>query len=210
MGIKKLLGEKTGFNIAKCLFIFITIPIFPLYNSFASAEPYKTETKIDCDSIELKVITHCLENTQLSPACISSEQHFIFKDKKNGTEIKKQSSSPKFKGSQYVFLEEYKNIIGDKPILQYLATSIACFKGKEDHYLEVGYYRGGNCDQCEYSELYDFKGNIIATDKGKLQYHWKEKEKISGSYYMFEKKMKELDLTIENEVHIKQKRKQGK
>ena len=128
---------------------------------------YDTKTNFACGNVDITVITHCIYEEALPPFCVSDKQFILLK--LNDIVKKINSSSPKYEGEKYTFLK--KELVKNKKILQYLITQINCYKSRSGKwYIEFEYYRGGNCEQCEYYELYDMYGNLIGVDKDKIIY----------------------------------------
>jgi NAD+--asparagine ADP-ribosyltransferase len=58
--------------------------------------------------------------------------------------------------------------------LDHSISKITCYKSKNNEwFIELYYSNLGNCPACEYYELYNFIGNLIATDREKLRVIYK-------------------------------------
>lgn len=133
------------------------------YANLESNYDYTLKTEFTCGHINVEVNTHCIYEEDLPPFCISDKQLIFLKTNGNVKQI--VSSSPRYKGEKNIFLDKEK--VTGKEILQYLIATINCYKSKFDNrwYIEFVYYRGGNCEQCEYYELYNEKGQLIAINR---------------------------------------------
>ena len=47
-------------------------------------------------------------------------------------------------------------------LLDAVVSGIACVKGKDKDYILMSYYTGGNCEQCEWYNIYDLDGHRLA------------------------------------------------
>jgi hypothetical protein len=105
---------------------------------------YTVQTDFSCGETNIKVITHCIRKEEPLP-CLSDSQYVIIGNKK----IISSSTSLK---------------------LDHSISEIACYKSKNNEwFIELYYATLGNCSVCEYYELYDINGNLIATDREKLK-----------------------------------------
>jgi hypothetical protein len=141
------------------VFSFITILIINTI-TFAAESNIKMNELI-CDNVKISIITKCVgESNPVVPDCI--EQYYLFTNQITKKTIKKDTSGK---------LANVKDAKG-KTIGHYLdalATGWVCVKGKSKPYLIVWYNTGGNCDECEWQEILDLNGNMLAATLPKTQ-----------------------------------------
>ncbi len=138
---------------------------------------YTVQTDFSCGGVDVKVITHCIYREALPPFCVADNQYIIIGKKKIN------STSPKIKSERFPLLNidpETRKLIKGKKILPYVITGITCYKSSTGKwFVELDYYRGGNCPECEYFEVYDMNGkkynigvlrNLIEIDKKDIEY----------------------------------------
>jgi len=133
------LGESTLTKLT--LFIVVV-----LYTFTAHAEQsYTKNAEMMCGDTKVNIITECYDDSAILPHCTKQDIEFKPKDiNKNIT--------------QATIGKE-----GD----YFLATSWACVKGKSQAYLLINYNTGGNCEDCEWTELFDLHGKKMANNRGK-------------------------------------------
>jgi len=105
---------------------------------------YTVQADFSCGGVDVKVIKHC---------------------------IYKEGSLPCLSDNQYVIIGN-KKIVSSSTLLKlgHSISEIACYKSKNNEwFIELYYANLGNCSVCEYYELYDINGNLIATDREKLK-----------------------------------------
>jgi hypothetical protein len=95
-------------------------------------------------------------------------QYFEFTDLKSGNKKMVLFSYPRemiaprvFKAfdSNDKFLKQEDSYVGDHAFMW------ICLKGKNDHYLAIGYSNGGNCRGCEWVELINREGKVVDTSE---------------------------------------------
>ena len=110
---------------------------------------YTVQTDFSCGGVDVKVITHCIYKEKDLPCLLSDYQNIIIGNKKI------VSSSTLLK-------------------LDHLISEITCYKSKDNKwFIELYYSNLGNCSTCEYYELYDINGNLVATDRKKFRVIYK-------------------------------------
>lgn len=138
------------------LFSILAVSIFP-YACFSSGQKedirvgqyYIKESNLSCGSVDIRIVTKCFESqNNLFPACF--EQNVSFIDNKND-----------------VILSTIER--PGEVALAELAMSWACVTGKNEQFLLIGYYNGGNCEDCEWYELFDLSGHKLASSNNKLR-----------------------------------------
>jgi hypothetical protein len=135
------------------------------------------QTDFSCGEANIKVITHCIYREDLPPFCVADNQYIIIGKKKIS------STSLKIKSERFPLLNidpEKRKLMKGKKILPYIIVEITCYKNPANKwFVEFDYYRGGNCPECEYFELYDTNGrkynttipkNLIEIDKKDIEY----------------------------------------
>ncbi len=156
----------------------INLLIFIL--SFCSVEaasgdqPYIKSAELLCDGTKVAVTTLCSDDSSLVyPKCQSQSLAFTnLATNKVVTTRSTQAITVKMFGSE---------------MIDGLAGSWACLKGKNNTYLVVRFYNGGNCEECEWLEIYDLDGRNLTPKSRKhrsefgerfgalcLQENWKE------------------------------------
>lgn len=136
------------------------------------------ETPIQNKYISLKVITKCLGEILEPPLptyCDIVEQNIVFENVRE--KIKKEivSSAP-----------------SNAKLKDYEISSITFYENKKGQvFTEIYYANGGNCVRCEYFELYNDKGNLVATDRDKLNLDSESKKfsEILKKYRNFKQKL---------------------
>lgn len=55
---------------------------------------------------------------------------------------------------------------GDPPLVEEKVGTLACARaGTGERYIVASMYNGGNCEQCEWHEAYDWDGKLVASDR---------------------------------------------
>jgi len=128
--------------------------LFLLLVSVASGEELYTRTdELSCGDAKVQAVTTCTEETNpYFPRCTG--QHFIFSNQRGRTSVRVKASG-----------EPGDDRIGTMPALGGLAGNWACVKGKAGLYILIDYWTGGNCETCEWCEVFDLKGRKVLTDK---------------------------------------------
>jgi len=156
------------------LLIIIFLLLFVNHNCSYAQETYVKSTEIKCENIIVKIKTECSSDSMRSfPFCVSQE---ILLTSANDARTIRIPTSAKL-------TKENNNSI---PTLDALVSEIACVKGYKKSYLLIGYYGGGNCDECEWYEICDLAGNKLASRK--------KIKGLKGSYEKFKKTYEELGL----------------
>jgi hypothetical protein len=157
------------------VFLLVNMIILPIKTGAYAQQPYTKKVELICDNAKVELITNCNDDTIPSfPEC--TEQFFVFTDLKTGESITKRAS-----GS----IKLVKDATG-RPIrkcLDALATSWACVKGETQLYLLVGYYTGGNCNECEWFEIYEPNGKSLSESRGKNIKEYKEEFKRTYNHF---------------------------
>jgi len=131
----------------------IILVLFPNFNLSCAGDPYVKTTEIKCKDVKVQIKTECLDDTNKAfPNCISQNISFI--DYKTGKSITIPSSGKLTKNS-------YDPI----RILDTLVSKLACVEGGNAIYLLIGYYNGGNCEECEWYEILDLSGKNLASSR---------------------------------------------
>jgi hypothetical protein len=110
---------------------------------------YTVQTDFSCGGVDVKVITHCIYKEEPYLPCLSDSQYIIIGNKK---------------------------IVSSSTLLKlgHSISEITCYKSKDNKwFIELYYSNLGNCSACEYYELYDINGNLVATDRKKFRVIYK-------------------------------------
>jgi hypothetical protein len=143
--------------------IFVVVLLQEQSWSEDNRRDYTVQTDFSCGGVDVKVITHCIYKEDLPPYCIADSQYIIIGGKKIN------STSPKIKSEKIPLLNidpEIRNLTKGKRILPYVITEITCYKSSTGKwFVGLYYYRGGNCPECEYFEVYDMNGKKVSEMK---------------------------------------------
>lgn len=156
MAIKRL---ARGIESKRSLTIMLPL-LFSLLFSTASAPAattlYTQTDELACGDTRVKVFTTCTIGDIEDPQeC--TKQYFLFTDQRTGTELKvkasgRPSSDPIEPGSK-------------TKILDGLAWRWGCVRGKAGQYIMIDYGTGGNCETCEWVDIFDLNGRKVLTDR---------------------------------------------
>jgi hypothetical protein len=57
---------------------------------------------------------------------------------------------------------------GDPPLVEEKIGALSCVQSHtNERYVVARMYNGGNCEECEWNELYDWDGKLVASDRGR-------------------------------------------
>lgn len=140
----------TGINAGTALGAIIDVSL--------SQQPYTKISKLQCDSVKIQIFTECVDDSYPPfPECV--RQEITFTPASTGQATTKSTTAKR------VPVTDVQN----RSIGQYLDSLVnawACVKDASQTFLTLRYGTGGNCDTCEWIELYDLGGNLRATSKG--------------------------------------------
>ena len=143
--------EKHG---KKKIYIYFIVTLFFLFlnRTYLYANgTYEKIAEIKCEDYTVKIITECLNiENKAFPFCVSQE--ILFVNVREDKILKKPASGVLVKDN-------------NKSILDALVSKIACVRGYKGSYLIIEYYNGGNCDACEWYEVFDLSGNRLTSSK---------------------------------------------
>jgi hypothetical protein len=148
-------GKERKIRSAILMFFLIFISIFFELSAYAQ-EQYSKITELECENAKIQIKSECLTgnilpfSSKIYPYCISQE--ILFTNINTKQVIKRNASGILTK-------ESY----GGKR-LNALAVSAACIKGSSDNYLIINYYNGGNCSCCEWDEIINLQGSLLASN----------------------------------------------
>lgn len=55
---------------------------------------------------------------------------------------------------------------GDPPLVEEKVGTLSCLRTEaNERYIVASMYNGGNCEQCEWHEAYDWTGRLVASDR---------------------------------------------
>lgn len=144
-------GRMVGVQ-APMLFLLLLISITPVH----ATDLHTRTDELMCGGTKLSVYTTCIEETTEGPQC--TEQRFIFLDRKTG-------ASAKAEGPGRRTIEAPIEPKGHVWFLDRVASAWGCFRGKGGPYVVTYGGNGGNCETCEWWEVFDLKGRKLLTDK---------------------------------------------
>lgn len=166
--------EKKNGIVQIYLFIILSFIMFLNQSYSYAGATYEKLTEINCSNTIVQVSTRCLDNDQGSfPFCV--KQELVFNNVTDAKTIRQPASGILVKNN-------YRSI----DALDALISKIACVKGREKSYLLIQYYNGGNCDECEWNEIFDLAGNKLSTSK--------KVKGLNNDDIVFEKTYEELGL----------------
>lgn len=116
------------------------------FNTFA-AEPYIKTAELICGDVRVIVTTKCADDSYPAyPDC--QKQQFVFSNLKTGHTQKLDANGRLIKSKSSTATS----------VLDGLASNWTCVNGKKATYIVSGYYNGGNCEECEWYEIYSLQG----------------------------------------------------
>ncbi len=162
------------------------LAILSLSSVVSAGDLYTAEDRLVCGDTEVRASTTCTSasDTVLSSEC--SEEYFVFSNSKEKVS-RRISASGRLReryGNHGKWMGKW---------LDALASEWACLKGGKGSYILIYYANGGNCNRCEWYEIFDLHGNMLATDKVGPQATHNEEERITKA---FDKKYDALNLPM--------------
>jgi hypothetical protein len=148
------------------IFIIALSSLFVANTEAGSIQQINNE--ISCDDAKVTIISDCDKYEPLSyfPHCNRQNINIV----KAGID-----KTVKASGKLTSVRDGKGRIIGRW--LGAVISEVACAKGDQKHYLLVGYYNGGNCEKCEWYELYDLNGIRLAGGNSR-----NEKKNFAATY----------------------------
>ncbi|SHK49977.1 hypothetical protein [Thermocrinis minervae] len=136
---------------------------------------YQVVKRLDCKHLKVTLTTHCLIEVMNSAyrTCLADDQYVLITNEKESKKLI-NSSSPKYSFDMFSeFVDENEDIVNkklkDKKVLDYEISEVMCYTDKKGKpYIGLEYYRGGNCAECTYLEVYDEFGNLVISDREKI------------------------------------------
>ena len=123
-----------------------------------SQQPYTRTLELQCGSVKIRILTVCVDDSYLPfPQCVRQELTFTLAS--TGQVVTKPTTA-----KRVPVTDAQHRIIGQ--YLDSLVSAWACDKNTSQSFLILRYSTGGNCDTCEWIEIYDLEGNMRATSKG--------------------------------------------
>ena len=137
-------------------------PKLPTTYTPLDGEFIKTAT-MTCGDATIKAVIRCKKEPTWPSGrpMYCSDQYFVFRRAGKETVVRPgKKVQTDIKPGRYHLLPE--------------AYAWLCAKGKDQHYLYVIYYQGGNCGTCEWSQIYDLSGKpmIDLTRNRRTDYEW--------------------------------------
>ncbi len=160
----KNVNRKTPVIIFAGIFLLASIILFPT-NGVAKTKFYSRTDELLCGATKVQAITTCTEDSVRPYPKKCTDQHFIFINKMTGKVVNVKGSSEY--NANFDEVDEYGKKI-NKWISAW-AYSWACVKGCKGSYIIIMYSAGGsgNCEGCEWAEIYNLNGKLLISDKGK-------------------------------------------
>jgi hypothetical protein len=134
--------------------------LFLVFVTFALGAGPKLHMQIDelsCGDVRVRAFTTCTKETG-GPIPDCTEQHFLFSNQRTGISVRIPASGR-------LILPDSDEPKETMKILNGVAASWACVRGKAGPYVIMNYYTGGTCETCEWSEVFDANGRRLLTDK---------------------------------------------
>jgi hypothetical protein len=154
-------------SFAMAIFIFA---VTPSICSAGNIQQIKNEYL--CDDTKVTIISDC-DRDELPPYFPScNKQSIMFS--RQGKDITVKAS-----GKLTSVRDGKGRVIGKW--LDAVISSVACVQGKNKHYLLLSYYTGGNCEQCEWYDIYDLNGSRLAGGSSR-----NDKRKTNATYKKLE------------------------
>jgi hypothetical protein len=143
-----MFGLADALVLVSVLFLFLA--------TAARGEGLYTRTdELSCGNTVVHAFSTCYVDPEHADDC--AEQHFLFVKKTSGAFTRVRASG------EPVATTNSKDKRG---IWLYgLAWRWACLKGKAGNYVVIDYSAGGNCDTCEWREIFDLTGRRLATSR---------------------------------------------
>ena len=148
-----------------------------LFGSVVSASDTSTmEDRLVCKNTEVRVFTTCSTDPLAIFALECTEQYFLFVDvnKKTSTRISASGQLKERYGAQGRKMGNW---------LDALALEWACLRGSNEAVVLIGYTRGGICSRCQWYEIFDREGRMLASSKVPPLAKKKEEERINEAFY---------------------------
>lgn len=161
----KNLNRKVPVIIFAGIFLLTSIILFPIHG-IAKAKYYAKTDELLCGDVKVRAITTCTEDSVRPYPKKCTDQHFIFINKMTDKIVNVKGSS-EYYNANFDEVDEY-----GKKINKWIgawAYSWACVQGRKEPYIIIMYSGGGsgNCDGCEWAEIYNLNGKLLISDKGK-------------------------------------------
>ena len=138
--------------LARVLLATSVLLVFSWNASYAQDSAYKST--LFCETTEITIATTCLTDSRPRfPNC--QNQRIAFKDIRTGR-IKIVN------GSGELVVDKFRT---GGMTLDGLAGGWACVKGTTKSYLVLEYFNGGNCDECEWYEIFAADGRKMTKNE---------------------------------------------
>jgi hypothetical protein len=123
-----------------------------------SQPPYTRTLELQCGSVKIRIFTECVDDSYPPfPQCVRQELTFTLIS--TGQVVTKPTTA-----KRVPVTDAQHRIIGQ--YLDSLVNAWACDKDTSQAFLILRYSTGGNCDTCEWIEIYDLEGHRRATSRG--------------------------------------------
>lgn len=192
----------------KVWILTIACLILLLFNSIYAEETkprknYQIIRDMECSEIYIKAVTHCLVESKYEE-CFIDNQEIFFKNKKKDIEKIIKSSSPTHNFREvYDEDEQILKEFAERKVLDFHIGILECYKDKYGNpYIGLYYGNGGNCNTCEYFEIYDKFGNLVITDRDKIIYKNGKASFDLKIYTQAQRKLQNLGLKIIKVINL--------
>jgi hypothetical protein len=130
--------------------LFLSVLFFSIAPVHATVLFTQTD-ELSCGDTKVKAFTTCTDEAG-PPVSNCTEQRFLVVNRQTGASVKIQVSGRRS-------TERAPTALGG------LAMDWACIRGKTGPYVIMGCWSGGNCETCEWHEVFDSKGRRVLTNK---------------------------------------------
>jgi len=163
--------NKSKFIMNRIVALSFSFAVFLLTDTIVCATELSSKTnELICENVKVKITTKCTgESNPIVPDCI--EQYLLFIDQTTNKTVRRDTS-----GKLMSVRDARGKSIGR--YLDALATGWVCKKGISKPYLIVWYNTGGNCDECEWQEIFDLNGTVLASTLRKTKQSLKKYDGI--------------------------------
>lgn len=146
-------------------------------------QSYVKTSEILCGSTKVTITTSCSDDSYKPyPTC----QKQVFQFELQSLKTKKAVVSPQVSLAKPIGAKESS--------LDGLASSWACAEGKDQSYVVITFYNGGNCDECEWVEAYDLSGTLLTPSSRKNHKEFQELVNRANLSYAWQKQSRLIKL----------------
>ncbi len=166
-----------GHNVRfRGVWAFGFLSVFLIFISPVHGEGLYTQTdELSCGDVKVQAFTTCTSCSTVLTDSECTEQHFLFINSNEEMSRKVTASGQ---------LKERYAAHGKKmgKWLDALAGAWACLRGRHGSFVIIGYANGGNCPHCEWYEIFDLKGHMLASSRVPTTATKKGEERIRDAF----------------------------